>query len=591
MPEKPPASPERPEVLRANRRLDSWKEIAAYLQRDVTTARRWEKHEGLPVHRHLHNKLGSVYAYTQELDAWHRTRRQRTGSVDAERFDQGEGPAVGATASLTRGYSRRMLIGAVGLTLIVGLSYLAIRQLQSLDRRGGVESLAVLPFENISGDVGNEYFSDGITENLISRLSRLRGVRVISRLSVFRYKGRSVDAVQVGRELDVGAVLRGRFQQLNGTVSLSVEIVDSRSGRQLWSTRYDRDTSDLLALQEQLARDVARSLGQRAVADNANGAATSATGKLDAYRFYLRGVYYWNKRTEKGFQEALMNFTRSIDEDPTYALAYSGLADTYAMMGYYRLFSKHDANQKAQAAATKALQIDPNLAEAHASLAGAKLEQWDWIAVERGYRRAIELNPNYATVRHWYSNYLSLMGRHDEAIVEAKLAVRLDPLSPIVRSGALANAYLRAGQYDRAIAELQDTLRADATFANARITLGLAFARKGLYRDAIRELQSVPHLTPNWRAYLGQVHAKIGDMDEARKILQEVQNDQSAVSLVSVAGIYAALDEVEPALALLEEAYATRDMALLEMTLLPAFDDLRHYRRFQKLLHGMRPVS
>ena len=327
---------------------------------------------------------------------------------------------------------------------------------------------------------------DGLTEGIINSLSASSQLKVISRASVFRYKGQSIDARRVGRELGVRAVLLGRVVQRDQRLSLVVELVDTRDDHQLWGMTYERRETDLVALHGEIARQVGRTLTGR---DHA--ALTNRYGQDPVvYELYLRGRYHWNKRTPEDLRRALTEFSQAIARDPTFAPAYAGLADTYTLMGYfYHLIPFDEARVKARAAAMRALELDDSLAEAHMSMAGVlEHAQWDWAGAEREYQRAIQLDPNYASAYHWYANNLSIRDRHDEAISRGKRAVELDPLSPIVHV-ALGHAYYLAERYDEAIGQMKRALEIEPSFANAHQFLGQVYARKGLDVEAVAEFR------------------------------------------------------------------------------------------------------
>jgi TolB-like protein/Tfp pilus assembly protein PilF len=340
-----------------------------------------------------------------------------------------------------------------------------------LDRES-IESVAVLPFENATGDPANGYVGDGLTESLTSALSRLSNLKVASRASVVRYRATG-DLDQIGRALGVEAVLLGRVSQRGDRLSISVELVNCGDGRQLWGEQYSPRAADIFVVQADIARDALRALGRSLTQAEEVALRARDPRNLDAYRHYLRGRQRMDKRDRDGFSHAIADFREAVARDPDYAVAHVGLADAYALMGYYRLNPPKESYQHARIEVLRALQIDGALAEAHASLAWLLTHYgWDWMAAEGEYRRAIELDPRYAPARHGYSNHLSLMGRHDEAIAQATRAVELEPLSLSINSSALGNAYLQAGRYDEAIEQLRKALELDRSFGNARVGLG-----------------------------------------------------------------------------------------------------------------------
>jgi tetratricopeptide (TPR) repeat protein len=318
--------------------------------------------------------------------------------------------------------------------------------------------------------------------------------------------------------------------------------------------------------------------------------APPATRIEGARQAHMRGLYYWNKRTEEGFRLALDQFTQALDHDPGYAPAWVGMADTFALMGYYRMLPVNEAYAKAKAAAVRAIHIDETLAEAHVSLGGVLFVEWDWAGAEREYRRAIALKPTYATARHWYSNYLAITKRYDAAIAEAEAAVALDPLSPILATGALAHAYILAERYAEAIVTLRRTLDVSPGFANAHIALALSLSQQGLFEEAVEEFRRADHLTPAARAQLGVILAKEGETNQAREILASLEEGSTA-SPVSLAALHAVLGNRNRARVLLERAFHERDAALIEAATSPVFDGLRHDPACRALLQRLNLPS
>jgi TolB-like protein len=362
-------------------RLDSWKAIAAHLNRDVSTVRRWEKREGLPVHRHLHHKLGSVYAFPSEINGWWQSRR---GGVEPngrgeEPIDQGAGCGSSPAVSIGAEHSsdghapegRRGLRGLLAASLAVLVLGVISALLMWTPRvptiPDGSASIAVLPFQHAAVNADADILVDGLTEGIINSLSAASQLKVISRASVFRYKGKNIDSRRVGRELGVRAVLLGRVVQRDDRLSLVVELVDARDDHQLWGMTYERRVTDLISLHEEIARHVGRTLTGR----DHDGLTNRYSQNAVVYELYLRGRYHWNKRTPEGFRSAVSEFTQAIERDPSYAPAYAGLADSYTLMGYfYSLIPFDEARVKARAAALRALELDDSLAEAHMSMAG-----------------------------------------------------------------------------------------------------------------------------------------------------------------------------------------------------------------------------
>ena len=465
------------------------------------------------------------------------------------------------------------------------------------ERKGGrgkaVDSLAILPFANVSADPDTEYLSDGITESLINSLSQIPKLRVMARSTVFRYKGQDADPQTVGCELNVRAVLTGRVVQRGDSLVIGTELVDVADGSQLWGEQYSGKLRDIFAVQEQITKQISEKLRLRLSGVAQKRLTKRYTENTQAYQLYLKGRYYWNKRTEEGIKKGIEYFQQAIEKDPGYALAYTGLADCYNMLGWYSYLPPKEAFPKAKAAAAKALEIDDTLAEAHASLAYAKaFYDWDWLDVEREFKRAIELNPNYAMGHLWYAGgYLAAMGRLEEAITESKRAQDLDPLLLIINAFHGWWLYF-ARQYDQAIEQERKTLELDPNFAPAHWVLGQVYEQQERFEVAIAEFQeAVTHSggSTMMRAALGRAYAVAGKRDEALKMLNELKEraKRSYVSPVGIAIIYVGLGEKEQAFSWLEKAYEDRSTWLIFLKVEPRFDPLRSDPRFQSLLRRM----
>jgi eukaryotic-like serine/threonine-protein kinase len=461
-----------------------------------------------------------------------------------------------------------------------------------------IDSLAVLPFANVSGDPNTEYLSDGITESLINNLSQLTNLTVMSRNSVFRYKGQEADAQVVGRDLKVQAVLTGRMVQRGDNLSISAELVDVRNNSHLWGEQYNRTLSDILTVQAEISREISEKLRLHLSGEQEKRLVKRHTDNNEAYQLYLKGRYYWNRRTEEGIKKGIEYFEQAIERDPNYALAYAGLADCYTQLGtnISGALASHDVMPKAKQAAMKALQIDDTLAEAHTSLAQTRfLYDWDWPGAEIEYKRAIDLNPNYAHAHHWYSHYLLAMGRVQESLAESLRALDLDPLDlPITTH--LGWHYLYAREYDRAIEQLRKALDMDSRFLPAHLFLGQAYAQKAMYDKATAELQQAVSLsreTPVMVAVLGYAYAMSGKKGEAQIILHKLNalSMQRFVPSQEIATIHTALGEKDQAFEWLRRAYEERYSGLAYLKNDPALDGLRSDPRFADLMRrvGLAP--
>jgi TolB-like protein/DNA-binding winged helix-turn-helix (wHTH) protein len=451
-----------------------------------------------------------------------------------------------------------------------------------------IRSLAVLPLENLSGDASQDYFSDGMTDELITELGQIGELRVISRTSAMAYKGAHKFLPQIARDLNVDAVVEGAVLRSGNQVRITAQLIMAVADKQLWAKSYEGDLRDTLTFQSQVARAIAEEIRieltphEQAVLKNVTRV------NPEAYEAYLKGRYFWNKRTPDGMKGAIDYFNQAIEKDPDYAPAYAGLADSYALAGdwKYGLLTPREAYPKAKAAATKAIALDGTLGEAHISLAFC-LDgfDWDWVSAGREFTRGIELSPGYATGHEWYGWHLAVLGRNGEAVAEVEKAATLDPLSLIV-SADLAEELLVAHRYDEAIKQSRKTINFDPFFAPGHFVLGEVFAQKHMSNEAVAELQKAIELSPGNTAFtanLAYAYAVSGMRDEAVKILNDLKNrSQNRFSNApEIALVYVGLDEKNQAMAWLEKAYAERFSPWVLMR--PAFDPLLPDLRFQDL--------
>jgi serine/threonine-protein kinase len=459
------------------------------------------------------------------------------------------------------------------------------------ERHEPIDSIAVLPFANESADPNTEYLSDGITESLINNLSQSRSLKVMSRNSVFRYKGQEPDAKTVGRELGVRAVMTGRIVQRGDNLTVSVELVDARDNSQVWGEQYNRRMSDLLAVQEEIAKQASEHLQLRLTGEDEKRVSKRFTEDTEAYQLYLRGRFYWSKRTEEGLNKGVEYFKQAIEKDPGYALAYAGMADCYAILVELEGASPKELYPRVKAAAQKAIELDDSLAEAHTSLAAAYEYEWDWPKAEEQYRRAIEMNPNYATAHHWYAAYLISRLRSDEAVREMKLAQELDPLSLIINT-SLGRVLYGARQYDQAIEQLKKTIDMDPNFAEAHFQIAMVYEQKRMYGEALAEFQKAIELyqDPTMTAWVARVYALTGRRSEAERVLANLkeQSKEKYISPYPLATVYAALGEKDRAFEYLEKVYDERSYYVVFLNIDSIFDGLRSDARFQDLLQRIR---
>jgi TolB-like protein/Tfp pilus assembly protein PilF len=458
-----------------------------------------------------------------------------------------------------------------------------------------IDSLAIMPFVNVAADPNAEYLSDGITENLINNLSQLSNLRVLPRSLVFGYKGRDTDPRKVGRDLNVRAILTGRVVQRGDSLNIQTELVDVEQVSQLWGQQYDRKFADILAVQEEIAKQVSQKLRLRTTGEQQKRMAKRPTENTEAYQLYLKGRYYWNRRTAELVKKANEYFQQAIDKDPSYGLAYAGLAENYALYNFYEVLPPREACPKAKAAARKALEIDETLAEAHAALGWTHLTcDWDWEGSEREFKRALEIDPNYATARQWYGEYLATMGRLEDSIAERRRGLKVEPLSLII-GATLGRILYLAGHYEQAIEELRKTLDLDPNFLEPHLYLGWIYEQKGMLPQAIEELQLALSLSgghPRFLGSLGHAYAISGQLRMAEETLVRLkeQSKQRYVAPYDFAVIYAGLKDRDQTWKYLEMAYEDHSYAIILLRADPRFAHLRSDPRYEDLLRRMHLV-
>jgi TolB-like protein len=515
-------------------RLDYWQEIAKYLGREVRTVQRWEREKSLPVRRlrgEGEDNQPRVFAYKSEIDAWL-----------ALQSDQRVFPnhTEANTPSVLR--------------------------------------VAVLPLENSGGNPDTEFLSDGVSEGVITRLSQMSNLRVISRASVFRYKGQAIDPCAVGRELEVGAVLAGHMVTRGNALSISLELINVRDNSILWAGRYNRNIDDLATVEEVISQSVADALLPKRTKQDP-----------EAYRLYLKGRYYWNKRNGDAVKKGLDYFHQAIELDPVYGLAYAGIADSYSIMVFNNTISPRDGLPKARAAATRALEQDERLAEARSSLAFVKMfYDWDWAGAEQEFHRTFELNPNYSIARQWYAMELAALGRHEEAVRETERGLQIDPLSlSINATSSLLRYFVR--QYDEALEQGLATVELDPNFFASHFVSALALEQRGQLKKAIAEFKASAELSDRWPLFVagyGHACAAAGNREEARRVIAELRDTSGRkyVSSFAVAAVYAGSGDKKLTLEWLEKAHDERAAWMIFLNVHPYFDFLRGEPQFQNLI-------
>ena len=450
--------------------------------------------------------------------------------------------------------------------------------------------LAVLPFDNLSRDPDQEFFSDGLTEEMIAQMAKLNRDRltVVARSSVAKYKGSTLAAKEIGKELNADYLLQGSVRRWSDRVRITVQLIQARDQTDVCTESYDRELKDVLSVQDSVVRSIAGQIRIALTEEQEKRLATPRQTRPEAYEAYLKGRYYWNKRTGDRMQRAEQFFQQAIDNDPTYASAYSGLADCNSGLAWHGFKSPSEALPKAYAAASKAVEINPESAEAHASLGLVLSHRWDWAGAEAEFRRALQLDPQYANAHHWYGDYLSIKSRHDEALAQARRALELDPLNLMI-STWVGFRYYTAGDYSRAIEQSRNSVELDPTFAAAHLLLGEEYVQAGLHSEAINESKRAASLSggsPLYTAQVGVALAVAGRSRDALQIAQELEtiSRKRYVSPYGLAQIYAALNRNDETFRWLQAAYDDRAVWMGYLAVDPIFERYRSDERFKDLL-------
>ncbi len=454
------------------------------------------------------------------------------------------------------------------------------------------QRIAILPLANISQDPNDQFFADGMTEELISRLSKIRRLRMIARTSVMQYKGTTKSIAEISRELNVANVIEGSVRKSGNAVRIRIQLIDANSQEHLWSDDYDRDIKDIFAIQSDVAQRVAHALEIQLMGDEKRLIEKESTKNLEAYDLYLKGRYFLGKRTEESLNKAIDYFQQATARDATYALAYAGTSDAYMILALLEFLPPHEAFPKAKTAAAKAIDIDPSMAEAHASLGVVKFQyDWDWSGAEQEFKETLRLNPNYSSGHHYYADFLKALGRFDEALEEIGKAQQLDPLSLAINTGVGHVLYL-SRRYDEAIEQYRKTLELDPNYLQARLWFGRPFLQKGMFQESIRELEAAVELSGGSTiatAMLGHARAAAGNKTEALKMLDELmkRSEKQYVPSYWIGMIYIGLGNMDQTFAWFNKAYEERSSWLVWMNVEPRFDALRRDPRFAALSKKM----
>jgi serine/threonine protein kinase/Tfp pilus assembly protein PilF len=557
------------------------------------------------VNSNLPSRFGEIVSKALEKDRALRYQSAPEIGADLKRLKRDtESARVTAAAAATgtllpsRNMKLRMGFLAAGLSIAVVLALALLFSGQKI-KEATMDSVAVLPFVNATGDPNSEYLSEGITQDLVSTLSQLPNLKVVSLASAYRYKGRAIDPPTVARELGVHTILTGRMLQRGDNLSISAEFVDAEHDRVMWSKQYQWKLADVPNIQTQITQDITENLKMNLTGADKSRLAQRPTQNSEAYQLYLQGRFYWNKRTAGGVSKAIDYFQQAIQKDPNFALAYSGLADSYfSLARNTAALSPKEAGAKARQAAEKAVEIDPSLAEAHASLGNVLLVfEWDFAGAEREFRRAIDLNPSYPYAHQWYAELLSSTGRYEEAIQQNQKAVELEPGS--IHRLNLGLSYMLAGRYADAEKEFRKTLDMEPGYAIAHYSHAHLLVRENKFNEAVTEMEFAVHATPEssyYRAYLGYTLAKAERTEEARKILGELIEEAKTkyVSWLGIADIYSGLGEKDHAFAALELAYQQGDTRMdtirMRSGLEPSWTDDPRFAELLKKV-GLPPLN
>lgn len=584
-------------------RLDSWKEIATYVKRDVSTVQRWEKREGMPVHRHVHDKRGSVYALSSELDAWLQSRKL---SLEEEDQEQRAETPLEAEGELGPRKTPRtplwLVLGGVALLAVLAVAYITTGSRVQGAIRPEIKSLAVLPLKNLSGDQGQQYFVDGLTDDLTAVLARLGNVRVISHNSAMLYTDTRKPLPQIAKELSVDAVVTGTVERSGNRVRVQTNLARAATGEILWTESYDRDLGDVLRLQGEVAQAIAHEAGIKLTPQVRRRLEHKSTTNPEARDAYLRARYFLDRDNKEGALRCIQYLQEAIAKDPNYAAAYAVLGNCYDLAFYFDVLSGAERISKIRAATMKAVELDEGLSEAHAVLGDYYYEfDWNFSAAQQEFKRALELDPNSSLAHENYSFYLQRMGRAEQALAEIYRARELDPLS-LHMADTVGWTLQYTRRYDQAVDQFRKVLEMDPTYRRSRWGLARTYELKHMYKEAISEclkIPALPNLDPFAKALFKRrcsLYEKVYTTGGAEQInhkwFESARREiNDAINLdddgYSIAGLYAMSGEVEKALDLLERAYTQHDDSLIALPADPRLDNLRSNPRFQALLRRM----
>jgi len=576
--------------------LDSWKEIAAYLGRDVTTVQRWEKCEAMPVHRHVHDKRSSVYALTSELDTWRQSRKPRPDENNQPQVhDEPASPAATSPKPISRtgsprGLRRWLAVAAtVAIALAVTVAYVMRRGHTVVVAHPKISSLAVLPLKNMTGDPSQEYLADGMTDALIGRLSSIHDLRVISRTSVMRFKNPQISVPEIAKTLNVDAIVEGSLMRDGNRIRVTAQMIRASTDEHFWSQTYDRELRDVFTVESELAQSIAQKVEATATGAEHERLAAARPVAPEVYESYSRGEFALNKSSSKAELEAsIPYFEDAIKKDPGFAPAYVGLANAYSNLGTVFIGgSAEETRPKVVSAAEKALELDPNLAEALVLLASTKQKQWHWADAEADYRRALELDPNSAAAYEGLGLWLACQGRADEAVASAERGRELDPLG--VSFEDFGWTLFQTRHYDQAIRELRAAVAARPDDFGALMDLGFVLIANNQPGDATPVLEkavAMSNRSPGALGILIRAYAHAGRRSNALRLLAELKQRRNAgyAPAGALVNAYLGLGENEEAFVWLEQAYKEQSNMLQFVKVHPYFDPIRKDPRFADLV-------
>ena len=573
-----------PEVL-----LDSWKEIASYVKRDVSTVQRWEKREGMPVHRHVHERRGSVYAHSSELDAWLQSRKLHLEEEEREHRAETSEEAETEHQPKERPWARRWLVlSGIAVLALMAVTYVTIKSRTERATRPKIQSLAVLPLRNLSGDPRQEYFADGMTEAVIGRLSMIHGLRVISRTSVMRYKDTHTSAPEIAKTLGVDAIVEGSVVREGNRIRVHAQLIRCATDEHFWSETYDRELGDALALESEVAQAIAARVEVSITGVERARLIAARPVSPEVYESYLKGQFAANY-SRAAVERSIAYFEEAIRMDPAFAPAYLGLANAYDALGTSGIggASPREVRPKVISAARKALELDPTIAEAHGLLAVVYQEQWQWGDAEGEFKRVFELTPNDAGAHLAYAGWLLCQGRTEEAQAWSRRARELDPLG--VGGNNVGWILFHSRHYDEAIRELRSALAVRPNDGSIYWFLGFALIANGQADEAIPVLENAVALTDRSPAVIGvliRAYAHAGRRTEALRLLDELKRRQQKGYIPTAAFVnaYLGLGDNERAIIWLERAYEEQSLIMEYIKVHPFFDPLRGDPRFEDLV-------